>query len=36
MKGDLFGRSNQEEWNGRDMYHLWGEEGCVQNFGGET
>jgi hypothetical protein len=21
----LFGRSNREEWNGRGMYHIWGE-----------
>ena len=31
-----FGWSNQEDWDGQDMWHEWGEEQCIQGFNGET
>jgi hypothetical protein len=31
-----FGWSGQEDWDGQDMWHEWGEERCIQGFSGET
>jgi hypothetical protein len=32
----LVGRSNQDEFDGRDMLHVCGEESCMQGSGVET
>jgi len=32
----LCGWSNREEWDERSMWHVGGEESCIQGFGGET
>ena len=29
-------RLKQEDWDGQDMWHVWGEERCIQGFSGET
>jgi hypothetical protein len=34
--GMLSGWWRREEWNGRGMWHVRGEEWCGQGFGGET
>ena len=31
----LFRLSNQEELDGQGMWHIWGEEGCVQDLVGK-